>query len=206
MAESISGEAPDTRDKILGAACHLFAHQGYENTSLSQVAREAKVSKALIFWHFDTKDKLFQAALRKTLEPYFISEARLEGLDEEAQLAQVIDEFYDFVFDNLYSVRFFLSLTVREEKEPGDVMARIGELYGMFRGLIADIIERGSRKGIFQPECASELEAALIMASMAGILVNQFLDDKDPFDAKTLLEHLKQTSLRRLGAATSFER
>jgi AcrR family transcriptional regulator len=195
-----ANENADTRGKILAAACHLFAHQGYENTSLSQVAREAKVSKALIFWHFDTKEKLFEVALRKTLEPYFISDARLEGLDEKAQLAEVIDEFYDFVRDNLYSVRFFLSLTVREEKEPGDVMARVGELYGMFRNLIADIIERGLHKGLFRADTASELEAALIMASMAGILVDQFLDDKDSYDAKTLLEHLKATTLARLGA------
>jgi AcrR family transcriptional regulator len=189
----------DTREKILAAACRLFALQGYENTSLSQVAKEARVSKALIFWHFDTKEKLFQTALRKTLEPYFISEAQLEGLDERAQLAQVIDEFYEFVRDNLYSVRFFLSLTVSEDK-PGEVMERVGELYGMFRGLIADIIERGIRKELFRTDSASELEAALIMASMAGILVNQFLDDRDRFDAKALLEHLKATTLRRLGA------
>ena len=194
-----ASESPDTRAKILTASCRLFAQQGYENTSLSQVAREAKVSKALIFWHFDTKEKLFQSALRKTLEPYFISDAQLEGLDEREQLAQVIDEFYDFVRDNMYSVRFFLSLTLRDDKEPGEVMARVGELYGMFRGLIADIIERGLRKGLFHADTPSELEAALIMSNMAGILVNQFLNDKDPYDAKALLEHLKATTLRRLG-------
>jgi AcrR family transcriptional regulator len=201
MSEAPSaGESAATREKILDAACRLFAHQGYENTSLSQVAREAKVSKALIFWHFDTKENLFQIALRKTLEPYFISEARLEGLDEPGQLAQVIDEFYDFVQDNLYSVRFFFSLTVREDKEPGDVMSRIGELYGMFRGLIADIIERGARKGSFRVEGSSELEAALVMASMAGILVNQFLNEKAPYDSRTLLDHLKTATLTRLTA------
>ncbi len=201
MTEAVTtGETADTREKILAAACRLFAQQGYENTSLSQVAREAKVSKALIFWHFDSKENLFQHALRRTLEPYFISEAQLEGLDEKAQLAQVIDEFHDFVQDNVESVRFFFSLTVREEKEPGEVMQRIGELYGMFRGLIADILERGVRKGHFRADVASELEAALIMSSMAGILVNQFLNATDPFDARTLLDHLKTSTLWRLEA------
>jgi hypothetical protein len=87
---------------------------------------------------------------------------------------------------------------VREDREPGDVVARIGELYGMFRGLIADIIERGLRKNLFESDNASELEAALIMASMAGILVNQMLDGHDRYDAKALLEHLKATTLQRL--------
>ncbi len=72
MTEQHSLEARQTREKILATASRLFSEQGYENTSLSQVARQAKVSKALIFWHFDCKEKLYRSALRKTLEPYFI--------------------------------------------------------------------------------------------------------------------------------------
>ena len=67
-------------------------------------------------------------------------------------------------------------------------------------GTVATLsLERGLRKGLFHADTASELEAALIMSNMAGILVNQFLNDKDPYDAKALLEHLKATTLRRLG-------
>ena len=42
----------DAREKILETAMRLFATQGYSTTSLAQVAKEARVSKALIFWHF----------------------------------------------------------------------------------------------------------------------------------------------------------
>src|ERR1041385_9081089 len=104
------------REKILTTASRLFAEQGYESTSLSQVARQANVSKALIFWHFDCKENLYRSALRKTLEPYFIDSEDLEGLGEREQIARLIDQFYDFVSDNVYSVRFFLNLTLRTER------------------------------------------------------------------------------------------
>jgi AcrR family transcriptional regulator len=65
-------QALQTRDRILSTASRLFSAGGYEHTPLSQVAREAQVSKALILWHFDSKEKLFRAALGRTLEPYFI--------------------------------------------------------------------------------------------------------------------------------------
>jgi len=202
MLDNPESEALDARDKILNIACRLFSQQGYENTSLSQVAREAKVSKALIFWHFDTKEKLFERALRKTLEPYFISVDEIEGLDERAQISSLIDQFYEFVRDNVYSVRFFLSLMLRERgaKEPDDILERIGGLYGVFRDLIAEIIERGRRKGVFRSESTPQLDAALVMATMAGILVQQFINAAQPSDPKTLLEYLKISVFQRLGA------
>ncbi|HUI24751.1 MAG TPA: helix-turn-helix domain-containing protein, partial [Candidatus Kryptonia bacterium] len=90
--ESFAAHA--AREKILATASRLFAEQGYDSTSLSQVARAAQVSKALIFWHFDCKEKLYRNALRKTLEPYFIDVDDLAGLAEQAQIARLIDQFY----------------------------------------------------------------------------------------------------------------
>jgi len=46
--------AQDSRDEILKSATNLFAGRGFHETSMSEVAREARVSKALIFWHFKT--------------------------------------------------------------------------------------------------------------------------------------------------------
>lgn len=37
---------------------HLFAEKGYENTSTKLIAARANVSEALIFKHFENKDKL----------------------------------------------------------------------------------------------------------------------------------------------------
>ena len=200
MQDTQAFESLDARGKILNTACRLFSQQGYEITSLSQVAREAKVSKALILWHFDTKENLFEKALRKTVEPYFITVDDLEGLDERAQIGSLIEQFYDFVRDNVYSVRFFLSLMLREEKEPGDILTRISELYGVFRNLIADVIARGQQAGVFRSVSTPQLDAALIMATMAGILVQQFIIAEQSTDPKALLEHLKSTVLQRLGA------
>src|SRR4030095_2352876 len=94
-----------TRDRILSTAARLFPANGDEHTPLSQVAREPQVSKALVLWHLDSKEKLFRAALGRTLEPYFIDVDELEGLDEAAQIERLIDLFYEFVRDNVYSVR-----------------------------------------------------------------------------------------------------
>jgi TetR/AcrR family transcriptional regulator len=198
MSDQQSVDTPEAREKILATATRLFSEQGYETTSLSQVAREAGVSKALIFWHFDCKEKLYRKAMRKTLEPYFIDQETLDGLGEPAQIARLIDQFYDFVHDNVYSVRFFLSLTLQSEGQPEEMLSRVNELHGVYRNSFASIIESGRARGVFRTDTDPARDAALIMASLAGILVQRFISDGSAPDAKDLIEHLKTTLFQRL--------
>ena len=185
----------DTREKILETATRLFSTQGYTNTSLSQVAKEAQVSKALIFWHFDNKEKLFRTALQRTMEPYFINVVDdLEGLSEVDQIKRLIDEYYDFVSKNIYSVKFLLSLILREEKHPDDLVGHMNELHRVFRNLLADIIEHGRQSGLFRTTTNPALDAGLIMTALHGILVQGFMGSEAPENAGALLQHLK-TSL-----------
>src|SRR5207302_1067534 len=99
--------AQDSRDEILKAAMHLFANRGFHETSMSEVAREARVSKALIFWHFKTKEELFLAVLNRLLEPYFIDFSdEAQTLDERAQIMKLVELYLLFIRDHANSVRF----------------------------------------------------------------------------------------------------
>ncbi len=198
MPESEQIDSLHAREKILATASRLFSEQGYENTSLSQVARQAKVSKALIFWHFDSKEKLYRSALRKTLEPYFIDVDGLEGLGEREQIERLIDLFYDFVHENVDSVRFFLNLTLQGERQPDEVLGHVQELYRVFRKSLAEIFESGRRHNVFREETHAEREAGLIMAALAGLLIQHFRSDGSPDDSRDLIEHLKTTLFQRL--------
>ena len=190
--------APHTHEKILSTAARMFSELGYDNTSLSQVAREANVSKALIFWHFDSKEKLFQAAFHRTLEPYFINVVELDGLNEREQIERLIDLFYEFVHENVYSVRFIMSLILRGEKQPDESMSRVNELYRVFRSLLGDIIDSGRRNGFFRTDVNPALDASLILATLDGILVEHFRNPDFSNESPELLAHLKKILLDRL--------
>ena len=187
-----AGGVVDTREKILETATRLFSSQGYANTSLSQVAKEAQVSKALIFWHFENKEQLFRTALQRTLEPYFINVVDdLEGLSEVDQIKRLIDQYYSFVSENIYSVKFLVSLILRDEKHPDDLIGHMNELHRVFRNLLADIIEHGRQSGLFRATTNPALDAGLIMTALHGILVQGFMGGEAPENAGALLHHLK---------------
>ena len=52
------------RQGILEAATRLFTEQGYDGTSVDDIAAEAGVSKQTVYSHFGNKEKLFGAARR----------------------------------------------------------------------------------------------------------------------------------------------
>ena len=185
-----------TRDRILATAARLFSPRGYEHTPLSQVAREAQVSKALVLWHFDNKEALFRAALGRTLEPYHLDVDDLSGLDENAQIELLMDRFYEFVRDNVYSVRFLFGLLIRGEPQRDDVISKVSDLYDLFRDVLTDIIERGRERGRFRAEAMPRLDASLILASLGGLLIERLLHDQA--ESAELLAHLKRTVVQRL--------
>jgi AcrR family transcriptional regulator len=165
-------QSQDSRDEILKAAMHLFANRGFHETSMSEVAREARVSKALIFWHFKTKEELFLAVLNRLLEPYFIDFAEEVGaLDERAQLRKLVESYLLFVRDNAASVRFFLGQLLHGEKVPEELATQVMKLYDGYRELMVDIVRRAQDKNLCSRDIAPEAAAGFMVSALNGSLI-----------------------------------
>lgn len=54
----MSGHRSDTREKIRAVALELFAEQGYEKTSLREIAERLGVTKAALYYHFKSKEDI----------------------------------------------------------------------------------------------------------------------------------------------------
>lgn len=52
---------------MLAAATRAFARNGFEATSLDDIAQEAGISKVLLYRHFDSKADLYRAVLDRSL-------------------------------------------------------------------------------------------------------------------------------------------
>jgi AcrR family transcriptional regulator len=60
------GRHPDeTRERILNVAEELFANNGYDGTSLRDVARAAQLQTAAIGYHYPSKEELFDTVVRR---------------------------------------------------------------------------------------------------------------------------------------------
>lgn len=61
---------PEKTEKILEAASQLFLEQGYGAVSMDQIARDAGVSKATVYAHFESKENLFAAIIQDGCTAY----------------------------------------------------------------------------------------------------------------------------------------
>lgn len=170
--QSNDTQAQDSRDEILKAAMHLFANRGFHETSMSEVAREARVSKALIFWHFKTKEDLFLAVLNRLLEPYFIDFAEeAQQLDERQQTLKLVELYLVFVRDNASSVRFFLAQLLREQKISDALSEQVMKLYSSYRAMLVELITRAREKRLCETGLSPATAAAFIVSALNGLLI-----------------------------------
>jgi AcrR family transcriptional regulator len=103
---SAHGRQPErsTRERILDIALELFVEQGYEKTSLRDIAMRLGTTKAALYYHFERKqDILLELHLRlHALGREALEE--LERLDDGQQRADawpgLVDRFIDGVIDN----------------------------------------------------------------------------------------------------------
>ncbi len=70
---------PDTKSVILDAARKAFAAEGYDGTSIRQIAEAAHVDTALVHHYFGTKDDLFNATIDFPTSPAAIKHEIADG-------------------------------------------------------------------------------------------------------------------------------
>ena len=80
--------------KIMETALELFAVQGFHSTSMNKIAKEAGVSKGLIYNYYESKDALLFAIVAYALEVgKSIMEPYKEGADPKESLKNMILEY-----------------------------------------------------------------------------------------------------------------
>ena len=60
----------NTKQEILEAALELFSVQGFEATSISQIANAVGIRKASLYSHFENKQAILDALVQEVLEQY----------------------------------------------------------------------------------------------------------------------------------------
>ena len=78
--------ADDTRSRIQAIALDLFSEQGYDATSLREIAERLGVTKAALYYHFKSKEEIVESLTSDHV-------ARLETLLEWAEGKEPTTEF-----------------------------------------------------------------------------------------------------------------
>lgn len=168
--------ALETRERILRAACEVIAEIGFENISMRKVAEHAGVSKALLHYHFDTREKLFAEAMTHS----FAQTGKDTGADAGSVpatvlLARILRSMLPTDAELRQDWKLWQELWVRAQRDPAARHLAV-DLYDQLHAWVADAVERGIVSGEFE-ECDVTTLSTLTLALCDGLGIRLMLDD-----------------------------
>ena len=155
----------ETRDRILEAAKLVFARDGFVETTLAEIAREAGLGKSSLFRHVKSKAELFVEALldqATDTRPYI--ETVFASTDEpEERLRRLADAQRGFLLANPGFRQVVWALDNQDliGEVPKELAARARERWRPPLEALEQVIEAGIATGDFRP-CDPKVTAHLI--------------------------------------------
>lgn len=154
------------RERILEAADTLFGEIGFDATTTREIAERSGVNKALIHYHFKSKEGL----LASLLDQYYgqLADTVQQALSGEGDLPdrmhRLLDTYVDFLAANLNFARI-----VQREASGGQHMARI-------RGHMAPLFTLGTQlvEQLYPAARDGELAAEQLLTSFYGMVISYF--------------------------------
>jgi len=100
----------NTQEVILTQSFQLFLNEGYKEVSINRIIKQCEISKGAFYYHFETKDDLYQQVLDRFFFNYFNDEDFL--YDSTLSLEEKLNHFI-ISFTTPYEE--LLSLTLRND-------------------------------------------------------------------------------------------
>jgi AcrR family transcriptional regulator len=188
-----------TRRRLIKSATELFAHQGYRDTSVQQIADAAGTSRGSIFWHFGSKEGLLWAVSEK-LFARWENEILVPEVGEATGIEAVrrsLEAHRAFLTGETDAHRLFYVLMFDALGPRPDLAQEFARLHRHFKKLGAAWIGLGVDRGDVRPDADPEALAVAIVGALGGIAY-QYILDPDAVDLERVYSALARVLERGL--------
>jgi len=150
---------------ILNAAKQVFAMEGFYNSKVSEIAREAHVADGTIYLYFKNKDdiliSLFEEEIIRIIKTV---RTELEGISDPRQK---LIKFCDNHLSIVETDRALAEVIQVELRQSNKFMREYkNKNFLAYLNIIADIVAQGQQQGMFRDELKPELCARIIFGSL----------------------------------------
>jgi TetR/AcrR family transcriptional regulator len=184
--------AAETRRRILEAALREFSAKGLAGARTEQIAAAAGVNKALLYYYWDSKEKLYAAALEAvatTVRENTLAVLQREGSAGERVLRAALNHF-----DRILTQREFQSLMQHEmmrlhRGEKGALSVLVERIFKPLQLSFQVTVKEGVASGELIEGDVLQFQLTMLGANVFYFLsapVWRMLLDVDPFSLKAL--------------------
>lgn len=176
----------DTREKILQAAFAVLSREGYENTSIKDIAEQAGVAQGLVHYHFKSKQQLVVAVLVEVCQKMNVYTA--EGV---AGAMAAFENFKVLLRERPDAHSLYIQL-IGVGLHDQEIGSAIRENILTSRGHVEDLARQVLAEREADPTPARAIAGA-VQAGVIGIMVQKMVDPE--FNADEAIDALAAMSL-----------
>lgn len=176
-------EALETRSALLDAAERVFYEKGVSQTTLTDIAKAAGVTRGAIYWHFADKAALFDAMQERGRLPQdFFALPKDEGAlcNPLASLHRMSLEALGHLASNERSQRVCSIMLLRCEfvGEMADVLERMRRADEAMNASILATFELAESRALLQRQWDAKTASQAFTCSMTGLIVEWFRSEQ----------------------------
>ena len=168
----------DTRSRVQKVALELFAEQGYEKTSLREIAERLGVTKAALYYHFKSKEDI----VHSFTDDYF---AAIDGLVDwakdqpptDATRREILDRYVGIVLSGGEVFRF-----LEQNRASVQAMEAGKDRFVKFRGRLDALVDQLAGPDAPLRDRARATAAVLTVGAVCHFYLQQ-VDDPDKLRA-----------------------
>ena len=175
----IERKKKETRQKIVKVAMDLFERQGFNNTTMEQIAEDADVARKTLYNHFSVKEAIVDDYVRgiskESTQEAFETLRNLP--DTRSRLLDTLDKVYEWVEINPEIIGISLGYRLK------NMYQGAGYSSGGSQSLIAEIIRLGQQAG----EIRQDIQAKLLVKQLdilRGDVVMDWLQDSSRLELR----------------------
>jgi TetR/AcrR family fatty acid metabolism transcriptional regulator len=182
---------------ILAAAVKVFARQGFYQSTVAQIAREAGVADGTIYLYFKNKDDIlvnfFQHKTKLVFDRFRAEVDQAErSLDKLRNLIR--RHLTEFQRDRNMAILYQVG-THQIERLAED---QIREMSKMYQDLISEIVEAGQQEGSIRKDLYVGLVKRFILGGVDEV-INTWLHSEREYDLVSMADPLVELFVRGIG-------
>ena len=174
------------RQEILDAAFTCFARQGFHQTTMDDICRQAGVSPGAVYHYFGSKEEIIEVSCEacNTTDMAEVEAALLLG-----ETRQVLDALVGLAFSDFKAPNQHLRLTVQvlwwseALRNPEMLQSLLTKGVESWTALLAKIISAAQEKGEVNRAMAPEAAARVLLAMWQGLVLQKALDPLTDVDS-----------------------
>lgn len=180
-------QSTHTIEKLLSAAGVLFMQNGYEHTSMQEIAERCGVTRGALYHHFSSKEGILEAlcALHHAGKREVFAPILEDSVTPAAERLRIlISLLREYEGDNPAYFKIYLRMHASNEPDKLMLKGRLRQYRRqMFLDYVAPLLQAGRDEGLFDFSVSSEGMAVYLLQiedytseCMAAALVNQIED------------------------------